>query len=332
MLTIRDIALMAEVSTATVSRVINGKTAKSETREKVLKIIEDLNYTPSASASNLRASRTGTLGAIIPDISNPFYPSSIRAFYDAAKMRGYNIILGNTYGMAAEEKEVLSLMSRERVAGIMLETCEGEDWDCYPFLKSMIDSGVYIVLIGKKRDNLDADMISIDHETGAYKAVSYLLRLGRKRIGLICGSASVMSGEQRYAGYKRALMDKGIEEDNRIVSFDEWTLESGKSQAKKILKQNKIDGLFCANDLLAIGAMDVLKEKGVEIPEDVAVVGFDDIKFSSYLSPKLTTIHQPIERMASNACNLLIDRIEGKFRGKFREILVEPELIARESA
>ncbi len=333
MVTIHDIARKADVSTATVSRVLNGKSSSEKTRGKVLKIVKELNYFPSAFASGLRAGRHKKLGIVIPDISNPFYPSSIKTFYDTAKHRGYNIILGNTCGSVVEELEVLSLMSRERVSGLMLETCEGEeDRECYPVLKDMIAQGLYLVLLGKQRNGLNADMISVDNLSGAYKAVNYLLRIGRRKIAFICGAKSGLSGEQRYAGYLKALFEAGIEEEQDMVSFGEWTIESGRFQADDLIARRSVDGIFCANDLLAIGVIDAIKKKGMSIPGDIAVVGFDNIHFSCLLSPKLTTIHQPIDRIAADACNLLIDRIEGKYKGAFREVFFEPELVLRESA
>ncbi len=333
MVTIKDIALKADVSTATVSRILNGKPASEKTKIKVLQIVKKLNYIPDARACELRTNKRMTLGVIIPDISNPFYPASIKAFYDTAKSRGYHIMLGNTYGKVEEEIEVIRMMAKERIMGLMLETCEGEeDWVCYPLLKAMIDSGVSVVLLGKKRNGLNADMITVDHKSGAYKAVNYLIRTGRGRIAFICGSKNDLSGEQRYSGYCSALRDKGIKKNNGIVSFGDWTLESGSKQAGEILRHNSIDSIFCANDLLAMGAVSAIKDKGLKIPDDIAVVGFDDIQFSSFIHPKLTTIRQPVDLIAFQACNLIIDRIEGKYAGEIKEIILEPELIVRESA
>lgn len=334
MVSIHDIAREVGVSATTVSRVLNNKSASAKTRARVLKAVEKSGYVPDARAVSLKRGSNKIIGIIIPDISNPVYPIGVKVIHDIARERGYHLILGNTYGRVDEELELLRMMMRERVAGLIVATCEGEDdTACNAYLDEIRRSGGSVVLMGREKGNLGVDEISVDNTKGVYRGTQYLLKTGRKKIGFLVGRSGPLAREGRLAGYRRALSEAGAKQKEIVIMSEEWTRESGRREMENYLENGgNPDGLFCGNDLLAIGAMEAVRKSGRSVPGDVALVGFDDIEQASLVTPQLTTVRQPHQKVASLACSLLLDRIEGRERGGPKEILVEPELIVRESA
>jgi len=334
MVSIYDIAKEVGVSATTVSRVINNKYASPKTRAKVLRAIKRLDYIPDARASGLKTRNNKSIGVIVSDITNPIHPVEVKAIHDVAKERGYYLILGNTYGRLDEEMEILKMMARERVAGLILATCEGEDdTACNTYLQKMINSGVSLVLTGRKRNGLEADEIVVDNAGGVYKATSYLLRTGRRKIAFMAGQHGFVAREGRFTGYLKALSEKGIARNENLISFGNWNKDSGRKQMDNFLKlPEPPDAVFCGNDLMVIGALESIENAGLNVPEDVAVIGFDDIELASLVRPRLTTVMQFQEKNSAITCNLLLDRIEQKETGEPKEILIEPELVIRESA
>lgn len=334
MVTIYDIAKKAKVSTATVSRVLNNGPVKPKTRELILKTIEKLGYTPDSRAVSLKKEKTKKIGVVIPDILNPVYPIGVKTIHNILKSNGYHLILGNTYGEISEERDILQMMERERVAGIILSTCEGEDdSELNPLFRRLLESKTFLVFVGKRRDNLPVDVISVDNFSGALKATDYLLRTGKRRIGFIAGKRGLKATDERLSGYLEALKKKNISIfEDLIICDGEYTMEYGEKWGKILIKDKNVDAIFCANDLLAIGVIKVAKELNIKIPEEVAIVGFDDIFLSSIITPKLTTINQPLEKINAAACQVLLKRISGTLIEEPKDILIEPELIVRESA
>jgi len=334
MKTIYDIAREAGTSAMTVSRVLNNKSASAKARAKVERVARKYGYVLNARAASLKSKNTGAIGVIIVDIANPVYSVSVRTMHDLLKPEGYHLILGITYGGSEEQFETLQMMRRERVVGLLLGTCEEEEHpDCDKLIGAMIQSGTPVVLTGRNRKGLNADQVTSDNFAGACKAVDYLIRIGRRRIAFIAGQRDVLAAQQRLEGYKKTLQNSQIEPDERMMSFGEWTRASGRAQMERLLKRGKqFDAVFTGNDLLALGAMEALSAAGLEIPKDMAVVGFDDIELAGLVKPRLTTVAQPLEKIASTACRLLLDRISGKEQSAPKEILFEPELIVRETA
>jgi len=332
MVTIYDIAKKAKVSSATVSRALNGGSVNPSTKERIMRIIEKEGYIPDSSAVYLKKLKTKKIGLIVPDISNPGYPQTVKVIHDIMKSKGYHLILGNTYGNIEEEKNILEMMQRERVAGIIVATCEGEDDTLlYPIFRRLIKNGFPIVFMGKKKDGLPVDVISVNNFKGAFKITNYLLKTGRKKIGFIAGDRNLRATEERLEGYIEAHKKRGIKIHSEIVICEEeYTVEFGKKWTEKIIKE-KVDAIFCGNDLMAIGAIEKIEEMGKKVPEDIAVTGFDDIFLATLVKPAITTIHQPLEKIASIGCERLLGWIERKFKEN-EEILIEPEIIIRESA
>jgi LacI family transcriptional regulator len=331
---IYDIARKTGLSASTVSRVLNNKSCSPEASEKVMRAASEMDYVPDARASSLKAGVNKCIGVIIPDIANPIYPPAVKTIHDLAKEKGYYMALGNTYGKMDEEMEILRRMAKERVGGIIIATSEGEDDRlCNPYISSMMISGTKVVLAGRIRHGLQADFITVDNTEGAYKATSYLVRIGRRRIGFMSGPRDVGGSEGRREGYLNALKESGINADESIMSFLGWDRASGYNQMRSMLDQRlELDAIFCCNDLLAIGAIEALKERNISVPGDIAIVGFDDIELSSLVTPKLTTVVQPQVKLATMACNLLMDRMENRISGPPVEVVVKPEFVIRESA
>jgi LacI family transcriptional regulator len=331
-MTIYDIAKKAGVSSATVSRVLNKGPVKHATKKKILRVIKKENYIPDNRGVYLKKPNTKKVGLIVPDITNPGYPVSVKIIHDLLKSKGYHLILGNTYGEISEEKDILEMMLRERVAGLIVGTCEGEDdTSLYSLFKSLLENNIKIVFMGKKRDGLPIDVLSVDNTKGTYKITLYLLKTGRKKIGFIAGKKNLRATEERLDGYAKALREREISLNPEFVVCDGgYTMESGEKWGKELLKKD-IDAVVCGNDLIAIGVLKAAEKMNIKIPDDISVTGFDDIFLSSLIRPGITTVRQPQE-IAERGCEILIERIEGRKEGEPEEILFEPEIVIRESA
>ncbi len=332
-MTIYDIAKKAGVSSATVSRVLNNGTVKTATKKRVLRIIEKENFVPDNTAVYLKKPRTRKIGFIIPDILNPVYPLAVKVIHDILRDRKYQLILGNTYGEIKEERNILDMMQREKVAGIILATSEGEDDSALnPLLENFIKRNVVLVFTGKQKNGLPVDFISIDNFSGMKKATEYLLKTGNKRIGFISGDKNLWVTEKRLAGYIQALKNKNVEIDpDIIITEGQYTMECGEKWGEVLIRK-KVDAVVCGNDLLAIGVIKTAGKMNIRIPEELSVTGFDDIPLASLIKHPLTTLRQPFEDASRIACERLIGRIEGRLTEKPVDILMEPELIVRESA
>ena len=325
--TIKDIAKYAKVSTATVSNVVNGKTGKigEETRKRVLKVIEEHNYIPNRIASSLVTKKTKTLGLIIPDISNPFFPEIARGAEDKANKAGYNVIVCNTDNSVKKEEEYLSMLKEKMIEGIIMTASENKK-DNTDFYKK-ISMPVVLVDRDLNIDNVRGRIL-VDNFKGAYEGVSHMINKGYKKIVMISSSMKDNTSNRRIAGYEKALEHNKI--DFKMVLEGVYSIEWGKEAIKKIIDSNmEFDGVFCGNDLIAIGAMDVLKSNKMDIPKDIGILGFDDIYLGEITSPKLTTIKQPNYMMGYKAAEILIHSIERN--EKYKEIILDTEIVIRES-
>jgi len=308
--TIEHIAQLAKVSKATVSRVLNNSPkVTEETREKVMKVIKESGYYPSATARRLTTNKAETIGLIIPSpqdktFGNPFYTEILRGFTHQAKIEGYDLLL-----FINEHKFNYSrLFHDRRVDGLLLIGVKRNDKGITQLSKNKFP----YILTGKV-DYKDANYVDANNKGGAYQAVSHLTNLGHKRIAYIGGSFEFVFNQERFEGYLSALRDHNLEYGKELTMESISTQESGYEAMRKILKSSSIPtAVFAANDLDAIGAMKAIKKKGLKIPEDISLVGFDDIQLASYTEPSLTTIRQPIFKMGTTAISLLVQLIEGK--------------------
>ncbi len=326
--TIKDVAELAEVHPSTVSRVINGNPRISEkTKNRVLLIIKKLGYTPNAIARGLKTKRTHTLGMLIPDITNPFFAEIARGVEDAANKNSFNVILCNTDDKLKKERTYLDILKEKRVDGLILGTAHTKDDSILELEKNNFP----YILVSRNIEELDKNCIIIDDVVGGIMATEYLIRLGHRRIAHITGPLKVRAAIDRVDGYKNALKKYHIEYKEELIEEGDFRIKSGYQAMKKFLDlPEPPTAIFAANDLLALGAMQAIQKMKFHIPEDFSIIGFDDIRVSSFVYPPLTTIRQPMLEMGILAVKMLLKIIEeGEFNQ--RRIILQPKLIIRES-
>lgn len=328
-MTIKKIAQLANVSTATVSKVINGKDKyiSEATKLKILKIVEQEGYVPNGIAKSLKIKKTKTIGIIIPDVMNLFFSELARGVEDAAEKRGYTVILCNSDNKESKEEKYIQMLQEKKVDGIIITAPENRTH------QSIKIQDIPLVLvdrdIGTQTDQ-KIGRITVDNRDGAYKATKYLIENGCREIGMISSNYKNKPSADRIKGYEKALDESKINIEQNKIFLENYTIESGYNGAKKILKETEVDGIFCGNDLIAIGAIKALREKDIRIPEQVKIIGFDDIQISQYMDPPLTTIRQPIYQMGEESVKMLISLIKNK--GKNLEKVLQTKLIQRGSA
>lgn len=322
-MTIKEIAEMANVSSATVSKILNGKDQyiSEATRQRVLEIVDREGYIPNAIAKSLKMKTTKTLGIVIPDVMNLFFSELARGIEDAAERRGYSVILCNSDNKLSKEERYIQVLQEKMVDGIILAASEQS------VSKSLKRRNTPLVLLDRDiAIDEEVGRIIVDNEDGAYKATQFLIDKGCRNIGFISCDDTNKSSGQRLKGHKRALRDNQMEVDENKIFLERYTIESGYQGTMKLLKSNNLDGICCGNDLIAIGAIKALKERKINIPRDMKVIGFDDIQISQYLDPPLTTIRQPIYEMGEEAVEMLISIIEKEGKGNtkiFKTTLIE---------
>lgn len=330
-ITIKDIARLANVSITTVSKVINNKddSISEQTKNKILQIIKETNYQPNAIARSLVTKKTKTIGLIIPDITNPFFPEIARGAEDCANIYGYNIFLCNTDDNAEKENNYIAVLREKCVDGIIFTSSSIPK---YEHIIDLIDSGIPVVMIDRSIEPKLKNVygVFLDNYKGGYLATKYLIELGHRNIACITGPLYTKSAIERLNGYKKALSDFNIEINNSMIIEGDFKINSGMVAAEKIIENKDVTGIFACNDLMAYGVYKTLKKKGYRIPDDISIVGFDDIQLSQILEPQLTTIKQPSYDMGLTATRVLIKLIEGE-KVRKKVVKFEPSLIERKS-
>jgi len=326
--TIYDIARLAGVSTATVSKVFNQTGNISEkTRRRILEISRELNYQPNVLASALNGKKTFSLGLLIPDMVNPFFAELARNVEDRAQELGFNLIICNTDNDMKKEVKYIQLLRQKSVDGIIVATGVRND----EFLKELIDQHVPIALVAREMSVLSTSTVLVDDFAGGYNATRHLIELGHRRIAVIAESMSVSSSKERVRGYRHALEEAGLSFAEELVATSDFSIESGRETAHAILKlPERPSAIFACNDLLAIGAMQAAKELGIRVPEELSVVGFDNTILATITDPPMTTVAQPIRAMGHQVVDLIVSEINETSTVKQRVVLL-PELIVRQS-
>jgi len=328
-LTLEDIAHLSGVSRSTVSRVINADTnVKDETRQKVLKVIQSINFQPNLAARGLATGRTNVIGLVIPAgvsviFTDPYFPQLIQGVSGACNTHNYSVMLWLAEP-EYERRTVSQILHNGLVDGVIVSSTLMDD----PIVKSLYESKMPFILIGR-HPSLDVNSIDVDNIHAGWEATLHLLRFGRKRIATITGPQNQIGSYDRYQGYVKGLSDRDQPVLPELVAEGDWT-EAGGYAAMRRLIPNKPDAVFAANDVMAAGALSALREAQLRVPEDVAVVGFDDTPNASRTQPPLTTMRQPIQSMGTLAVETLIDIIDHP-GSETRQIIVATELVIRSS-
>jgi LacI family transcriptional regulator len=266
---------------------------------------------------------------LIPDITNPYYPVQARGLQDALVENAYHTFLCNTDAQLEQEREFVADAIQRRVDGIVMVSFQLKAEGVLP----AIEAGIPFISLGVGIDHPKVDMVATDDRNGAMDAVDYLIRQGHQRIGMIGGTPGMPPSEARLTGYREALEKAKIPFDPQIVVRGDFTRKGGTQAMRELMaRTDKPTAVFCANDLMAIGAMDVARERHLAIPGDVAVVGYDDIEAASLVTPALTTVLNPAYDMGKAAGQLLLERMIGKYRGERRKVIVPHQIVERESA
>jgi LacI family transcriptional regulator len=328
-----DVARLAGVSQATVSYVLNENIAislREETRQRIREAARMLGYVPNNTARSLRTNRTYTIASIIPDITNPFYPALERGIQDVAEQHGYNLIIYNTDGVAEKERRHLYSVQQARVDGVVACLFHATDRDFFPLLEQNIP----VVQLGAEPKTVGAyslDNLYPDNVAAAHAAISYLVGKGYGMVGMLAGHGG--PGQARFKGYRRALADHGIAFDERLVTVDGFTEEGGyRAMVRLLAVTPRPRAVFAANDLMAMGALVAVKEAHLRVPQDVALMGFDDIPIAQLVSPPLSTVSLFQRQLGQRAATMLFERLNGKAPEKGRCEKMPYQLIVRESA
>jgi LacI family transcriptional regulator len=328
MTTIREVAQRAGVSYATVSHVINKtRFVSDETRSRVLSAMSELNYRPNTLARSLRIGETKTIGLILPDSANPFFAEIARSIEDRAFRLGYSVILCNTERDTNRETLYVDVLSKRQVDGIIF-VATGDQADSLNFL---INQDMPVVLIDRDLANIEVDAVLTDNQRGGYLATRHLIQRGHRRIACIAGPSHITPSAERVTGYLQALAEAGIPYDEALVVDGDYHPASGQQVTAALLAMDfPPTAIFALNDLMAIGALRAATEAGLRVPEDLAVIGYDDIEFACFTNPPLSTIAQPKDEVGSQATEILVKRISEKDGEKHRLVL-PPRLIIRGS-
>lgn len=327
MSTIKEVAKLAGVSPSTVSRTLSNRIfVEEETRQKVLKAVEELNYRPSIMAKALREGRTYTIALLVPDINSLYYPMIMKSVEKYATQNGYSIILCNNNESIECEKRNLEMLGSRGIDGILCMSIEDDIRHLLCFQK---EKKVPIVLINRDFTE-DISCISVDNEYGGYLMVKYLLDMGHRKIAGMFGDFSRQRFRERYNGCKRAMEEYGVENYKKYFIYDVNTIEEAYRCAQEVmLREDRPTAFFASLDILAIGIYSGISENGFTIPGDVSVAGFDNIFMTEYMIPPLTTYNAPIDRLAEESVRCLIHQIEDGAAAS--RILMKGELIERKS-
>lgn len=330
--TIKDISRIAGVGVSTVSRVLNKHPdVKTETRQKVLSVIEEFNYVPNNSARNLKRNTSNNIGVLVKGIHNPFFSEMIKSIEEKIDEEGYSMILHYNEINPNDFEAAIELIKEKKLKGLICLGGYFENID----KEQLVNLKTPIVLTSTNIiENIDKSIFSsviIENEKAAFKAVDYICKLGHKTIGIIStGEEDRCVGKHRFEGYKKALLQNGVEYNEELVEVGNYTFESGFENMNSLLDKNlSITAVFVTTDVMAIGASKAILGRGLRIPEDISVVGFDGIDYTQYFHPSLTTIKQPVEQMGEKSVDILFDLIKNK--KKHEHIVFETELLERES-
>jgi LacI family transcriptional regulator len=328
-LTLEDIARKSGVSRSTVSRVINGdEKVKPDTRDKVMAVIHEFNFQPNLAARGLAARRTNVIGLVTPAgvstlFTDPYFPQLIRGVTSACNARQYTVMLWLAEP-EFERRTISQILHNGLLDGVIVSSMVMDD----PIVQSLYESNMPFILVGR-HPTLDVNYIDVDNVQAAQDATQHLVKQNRNRIATITGPRNMIAGYDRFQGYKKALQARKLPLLDELVVEGDFSETGGYAAMKKLLPA-KPDAVFAASDAMAFGAMRAIREAGLSVPQDISIVGYDDLPAAAQVTPPLTSIRQPTERMGSLAVDTLIDLIENP-QPQTKHLLLATELIVRSS-
>lgn len=332
--TLSDIAKQLNISVSTVSRALHNHPAISKnTKKRVINLAEKLNYQPNLLALSLLNKKTNTIGIIVPEITSYFFSSVINGIQDLVNDTEYRLIISQSEESFEKEKKILETLSKVRVDGFLISPTS-KTHNAHHFNK-LVEIGTPLVIFDRDCEGFSADKVLVDDYDGAFQAVEYLIKTGCRRIAHITGPSSLSISKHRMNGYLDALKKHNIPVDPELIfNVSGFSPEYGVEATKTMLKLKQLpDAIFAINDGIAIGAMYVIKEAGIQIPNQISVVGFDDEPHSSYFIPPLTSVWQPVYDMGLLSARILLNKLQGhKLTASPRYEILKPELIVRESS
>lgn len=328
--TLQDVGRRAGVSAMTVSRVINGRAGvDAETQRKVEEAIAELDYVPNRIARGLLSQKTQTIGLIVPDVVNPFFAPVVRGAETTARRAGYRVLLCNSEGDLRLEREYIEDLVAHRVEGLLLAPAsDASRHSVFPLLRG----GFPLVLLDRSLPDSDCDLVVSDSVSGARRLVEHLLAIGHRDIAHFTDAEDTSTGRDRLAGYRDALAAAALPERDDFVFRTTVDQIGGYRATQEVLALDpRPTAIFAVNNMTAVGAMKALRERGLSVPEDIALVCFDDVEHLAVLSPFLTVIDQPAETLGGLGAQLLLERIAGKAGIRPRRITLQTDLIVRRS-
>lgn len=333
MVTIYEVAKEAGVSPKTAARILSGASARPRNRDLVLHAAKRLGYVRNQQAANLRSGKSGLIGLIIPSVTNPYYPWFFQTIHDMALERGYQVLLSSVSGGHDEVVKALQTMEANRVEGLIYNMSEEDDEASREILDRFLARKQPVVIGGTNVGQIQADEIVIKNIEAVEKATQYLVKTGHRAIAFISGPTAALGNRERREGYLKAMAKAGLE------VADGWMLEGGPEFDVGVERGNVLlDGpirptaVICSTDLLAMGVLKAASDRGLRVPQDLAVIGFNDTPWAKLAIPSLTTLRQPQNRIARETLNLLVERIDKRDVSNPRRLIFEPELIIRDSA
>ena len=327
MATIKDVAALAGISYTTVSHVVNkSRPVSEEVRIKVEAAIKTLDYVPSAVARSLKAKTTATIGLLVPNSLNPYFAELARGIEDYCERNGYCVILCNSDDNPDKQRSYLRVLLEKRIDGLIVASAGGDA----VLAEGLAAVRTPMVIVDRGLEGVNADMVRIDHEYGAYLATRHLLELGHRDIATIGGPASTSVAQMRLAGFCRALREAGIEVPGERMLESDFTSTGGYAAAALLLETNPPSAIFAGNDMIGIGVLRAAAERNIRVPSELSVIGFDDIQMSRYVYPALTTVGQSILQLGEMAAEVLLRRIASPAMATDQRI-VTPSIVLRES-
>ena len=325
----KEVARQAQVSASTVSHVLNGtRNVSEETRKRVVQTIEELGYQPNLLAKSFKTQKTFTIGLLISDIQNPFFTAVIRGVEDVALSRGYHVFLCNTDEDPAREDAYVTELSNKRVDGLIVASAASRR----NHARRLRLEDIPFVFMDREVEDIEADVIRVDNYLGTRMIAEHLVSLGHERIGMISGPTDKSSGYERHQGLKLALSNLGVDLDDSLVRFGDFRSPSGRTEATDLLELSEPPtALVVANNQMTLGALLAIRDLALKVPDDVSVVGFDDMEWAPLVDPPLTALAQPTYEMGARAVEMLLQRIRGDEKGLPKRVFIEPELVVRRS-